>query len=94
MLTGHLIYDAVGWVWPTRVPPLNVETLGRIVSYQVKLSRKRTFHRFTSTGATEKSPHSKPHAPNLNNAVTDNNYSLSVIISNLLLELAGVYLHK
>ena len=28
-----------------------------VTSYQVKLSRKRTFHHFMSTGATEKSLH-------------------------------------
>ena len=31
--------------------------VGKISSYQVQLSRKRTFHHFMSTGATEKSLH-------------------------------------
>ena len=33
------------------------QNVGKISSYQVKLSRKRTFHLFMSTGATEKSLH-------------------------------------
>ena len=37
---------------------MSIETTGKISSYQVKLSIKRTFHHFMSTGATEKSLHS------------------------------------
>ena len=35
-----------------------IQTLARYVPYQVKLSRKRTFHHFMSTGATEIPLHS------------------------------------